>query len=108
MLETFEDCYLPYCVQKLKSGRWIFLNREYLPLGHLEKNSWDMSPKEYYAYLETKACDIKLNAAWVGRICVDKHENCYWFYLGYLAEKEKPAYLNKIKLLMSKQIKKRD
>jgi len=27
---------------------------------------------------------------------------------GYLAEKEKPAYLNKIKLLMSKQIKKRD
>jgi hypothetical protein len=32
-LSDFRAIYLPYCIRKLKDGSYIFLNREYKPLG---------------------------------------------------------------------------
>ena len=32
-LDDFRAIYLPYCIEKLKDGSWVFLNREYKPVG---------------------------------------------------------------------------
>ena len=29
----FKECFMPYCLQRLKDGRYIVLNRQYKPLG---------------------------------------------------------------------------
>jgi hypothetical protein len=38
-LSTVRHIYLPYCVQRLKDGRYIILNRRYKPLG-MEDTAW--------------------------------------------------------------------
>lgn len=35
--EELRKAFFPYCLQRLKSGGWIILNRNYKPLGQLDK-----------------------------------------------------------------------
>jgi hypothetical protein len=37
-LNDFRAIYLPYCIEKLKDGSWVVLNREYKPVGFRTEN----------------------------------------------------------------------
>lgn len=49
-LYDFRSIYLPYCLKRLKDGKYIVLNREYKPLGfntdiHVEYEDYPISAK---------------------------------------------------------------
>ena len=74
-LYDFRSIYLPYCLKRLKDGKYIVLNREYKPLGfntltHVEYEDYPISAK-------IKGITKKMTA----EISIDKSSNLDQIYL---------------------------
>lgn len=38
--ESYRRIFMPYCIIRLESGKWVIVNRHYKPLGSLDQRKW--------------------------------------------------------------------
>lgn len=100
--------HMPYCAKKLGPDKWVFLNRDYKPLGYLGK--------EWVDY-EDYAVKVRLTSKDVAKLSIYPHRGMerdwtgsegFLFYDGSTSPgksgKNKAEYLQKIEFLMNKNI----
>jgi hypothetical protein len=100
-IESTRAVYFPYCLQRQKDGSWVFLNRNYKPIG--------FNTDDYITY-ENQPVSMRLEGlgpAMVKKLsvsgCVD-YERIYLYKDGSSPATSKAAmtdYLEKLGLLMS-------
>ena len=109
-LRTFREAFMPYCLTKLPNGKWVILNREYVPLGYTTAAS---SSIDYQKIIEESAVPLKLTPKKIAKLAAvglnDKRDTSqrFWLYNDSCApfnKKYKDAYLEKIKLLMDLEV----
>jgi hypothetical protein len=74
MSYSFRQVFMPYCVQSLGDGWFIFLNRHYKPLGH---------PRGVFVTYETDASKVHLKGFTDARACrmgLMPSGECYYLY----------------------------
>jgi hypothetical protein len=49
--QTYRQMFMPYCLIKLESGKWVIVNRHYKPLGTLSRDKW-YNYEEYSVHIK--------------------------------------------------------
>lgn len=80
--------FMPYCLKRLKSGNWIFLNRRYKPLGvkSYEYVDYDASPTMF----KMGGVPIKSLKAYAVLVIEYPDEALYYFYRSRAAPDSSP------------------
>jgi hypothetical protein len=95
--------YLPYCLRKLKSGNWIFLNRKYKPIGIDCADRIDYEKSDTIFKFRRDPV-IRLQKYSVNIINSDEGETYFFFDDSCLPYSNKPStikYFDRMKEIMS-------
>jgi hypothetical protein len=93
---------LPYCIVKLESGKWTFLNRKYKPVGINTNQNIDYSNKDYcFSFKRDPIKTITENSLKIE----DKDTSIYYFLyddhsIPYSSKKSTLAYFEKLERIM--------
>jgi hypothetical protein len=102
--EDFRRVFLPYCLQKLKDGRYIVLNRLYKPLG-VASSAW-VSYEEHASVFKLLGMTAKKAAAMSHRGLDDVE--CIHFYADASIPTDSPekmaAYAQRLRVLAALRI----
>lgn len=105
-METWR-IFLPYCIAKLPSGNWIFLNREYAPVGVCSREYIDYEKSEA-VFKFTKDPETVLNRNSLNTVESAEGTRYYLFDDGctpYSSTQSEKDYFLRVKKIMKLRMK---
>lgn len=104
-LGDFRSAYLPYCLQRLKDGRYIVLNREYKPLGFITREHIEYEKYPIASNISGIGESTAAKLSWKNDPNLDRiylyNDTC----IPTESEANMKAYLEKIKILARLKLK---
>ncbi|SFM56396.1 hypothetical protein [Nitrosomonas communis] len=103
--KDFRAVYLPYCIDRMKDGKYVVLNRTYKPLGFITSDILEYQAYPISAEIQGITPTVAAKLSWKGDSNV---ERIYLYNDGCIpteSDANMDAYLDRLKILAKLKLK---